>query len=346
MAKELKPDHIQLLKSAIKSRTPENLYFFHGEEHFLLRHYLEQLKKCVLDSLTESFNYHRFTAENFELNSLAESVENFPMMAQRTLVQVDDVDIFKLAEDDREKLGEILSDIPEYCTVVFCYETVEWKPDKRMKKLWDAVYSGRIVEFPKQNQRELVTWIIRHFAAHKKTITPELCVYLIDLTDGTMTSIAGEIQKIAAYSGAEHICRADIDAVTEPVLDAVVFRMTDQLGAGDYGAALQTLQKLLKMQQDPIFLLGSIGGHFRRLSAARMLLDHGKSAAELQKLYSMGDYPARKNMEAARGFSPQFFASAVTLCMETDFRMKTSFDDKQRLLELLILQLAREARNG
>jgi hypothetical protein len=32
--------------------------------------------------------------------------------------------------------------------------------------------------------------------------------------------------------------------------------------------------------------------------------------------------------------------------METDYKMKTSFDDNDRLLELLILQLAQEARNG
>ena len=32
--------------------------------------------------------------------------------------------------------------------------------------------------------------------------------------------------------------------------------------------------------------------------------------------------------------------------METDYKMKTSFDDQERLLELLILELAQEARNG
>ena len=32
--------------------------------------------------------------------------------------------------------------------------------------------------------------------------------------------------------------------------------------------------------------------------------------------------------------------------METDYQMKTSFDDPQRLLELLILRLAQEARRG
>lgn len=346
MAKIQDTDNLQELKAAIKAGQPANLYIFHGEEMFLLHHYLEQLKKTVLDELTESFNYHRFTNETFELRDFADAVENLPMMAQRTLVQVDDVDIFKLNEDLREKMVDVLSDIPEYCTVVFTYETVTWKPDKRLKKLWDAVSCGQIVEFARQNQRDLITWIQRHFAAQKKQIAPELCAYLIDITDGTMTSLAGEIKKIAAFSGADTICKADIDAVTEPVLDAVVFRMTDQLGAGDYGAALQTLQKLLKMQQEPIAILGAIGGHFRRLSTARTLLDHGKNYAELQKLYGLADYPAKKAMDAARRFSQTFCAKAAEIILETDYKMKTSFDDQDRLLEMLILQLAMEARHG
>ena len=337
---------VQALKQAIRTKTPANLYIFYGEEMFLLHHYLEQLRLCVVDPLTESFNYHRLNNETFDILAFADAVENLPMMAERTMVQVDDIDLFKLPESDREKIVEVLSDIPEYCTVVFTYETVAWKPDKRLKKLWDAVSSGQLVEFAKQGQRDLVSWIQRHFLAKGKQISPDLCIYLIEITDGTMTALAGEIAKIVAFSGSESICKADIDAVTEPVLDAVVFRMTDQLGAGEYGAALQTLQKLLKMQQEPILILGAIGGHFRRLSTARILLDNGKNHGDLQKLCGIGDYPARKAMDAARRFRPSFCCKAAELILETDYKMKTSFDDPERLLELLILQLAQEARNG
>ena len=345
MAKPNEDNSLQELKAAIKAKTPANLYIFHGEEMFLLNHYLQQLKVCLLNELTESFNFHSFTAENFDLRAFADAVENLPMMAEHTVVHVDDVDMFKLPEDGRDKLALVLSDIPEYCTVVFTYETVTYKPDKRYKKLWDAVSQGQTVEFVKQNQRDLISWIQRHFAAHKKRIEPSLCAYLIEITDGTMTSIAGEIGKIASFSAAEHICKADIDAVTEPVLDAVVYSMTDQLAAGNYGAALQTLQKLMKMQQDPIFLLGALGSHFRRIATARTLLDHGRQASQLQKLYpGLADYAARKIMDAARRFRPDFCARASELILETDYQMKTSFDEPQRLLELLILRLAQEAK--
>lgn len=345
--KPLSDGAFQSLKAAVRNKNMDRLYFFFGEETFLMSYYLETIRKLLLDPLTESFNYHRFTSENFDLAAFLEAVENLPMMAEHTLVQVDDIDLFKLNESEREKIAAVFSDIPEYCTIVFTYLTIEWKPDKRMKKLWEQIDShGLAVEFRKQDIRELVPWISRHFAAQQKKISNDLCTYLIDITGGTMTALSGEIQKICAYSGAQEIRKSDIDAVTEPVLDAVVFQMTDRISQGAYEKAFQSLNQLLKMQQEPLAILGALGSHFRRLLVGKCLLERGKSAFDLQKLCGIPDYPARKLMESARRMDKAFCGRAAELVLETDYRMKTSFDDSQRLLEMLVLQLAAEASHG
>lgn len=337
----------QRLKAAVRGKTPERLYVFFGEEVYLLHHYLDQLHQKLLSPVTESFNFHKFNQESFSMQQFLDAVENLPMMSDYTMVQVDDVDLFKLPESDRERMAQALEDVPEYCIVIFTFETVEWKPDKRQKKLWAALEeNAEIVEFAKQDQRDLIAWISRHFAARQKRISNDLCAYLIELTGGTMTALQGEVDKICAYSGADEIKKSDIDAVTEPVLDAVVFQMTDLLGEGEYAPALQKLQTLLKMQQEPLAILGAVGGHFRRIGAARKLLDNGRNADDLMSLAGLRDYAAKKTMGAARKFSARFCARAAELVMETDYKMKTSFDDSDRLLEMLLLQLAQEARNG
>ena len=346
VTREEQPNVLQTLKEQIRQDNPGRLYFFYGEEGFLLHLYLKQLQKVIIDPLTESFNSHKLTSETFDMQTFANCVENLPMMAERTMVVVDEIDIFKMNEGDRDRMIEIISDIPDYCTVVFTYETTPFKPDKRLKKLWEAVNKyGTLVEFQKQNQRDLVAWIGRHFAAAGKKITPDLCVYLMDITGGTMTALSGEISKVCAYSGAEEIRKNDIDAVVEPVLDVMVFQMTDLLGQGEYGAALLKLQQLLKMQQEPIQILGAIGGSFRRLSTAKILLENGKNADDLMKLTGLSDYPARKTISAAGRFSASFYEKAAELVLESDVQMKTSFDDASRILEVLILRLSQEAKN-
>ena len=345
--KGAEPSALPILKTQLKEKNLGRLYFFYGEETFLLHHYLEQIKKQRIDALTESFNYHKFNSENFDIRTFADAVENLPMMAEFTMVCVDNVDIFKMNEADREAMTDILSDIPEYCTVVFVHDTGAWSPDKRLKKLWTAVdHNGLLVEFAKQDQRDLVSWITRHFAANQKRIAPELCVYLIELTGGTMTALAGEIAKISAYSAADTIVRSDIDAVTEPVLDAVAFRMTDYLTQGQYGPALLELRRLMKMQEEPIRVLGAIGKQFRSLGVAKTLEDHGRPASELSQLQGISEYAAKKAMQTARKLSATFCGRILELIMDTDRAMKTSLDDNERLLEVLIFRISQEARYG
>lgn len=338
---------LQALKQAIQAGAPGPGYVFWGEETYLLQHYLELLRKKLIDPLTEEFNYHRFSPETFSLDALTDSVENLPMMAERSMVRVDDVDLFKLGEKDRERLTALLTDLPDYCCLVFVYAASDYRPDRRQKKLYEALDKNLLtVEFPKQSQRDLAAWISRHFRSYQKTVSPALCAYLVEITDGTMTSLRGEIEKIAAFAPGPEIQRADIDAVTEPVLDAVVFQMTDALGAGDYEGALKKLRELYKMQQEPIVILGAVGAHLRRISAARILVDAGKGGDELMKLCGLKDYPARKTMAAAKRFSAGFCRRASELVLETDRKLKTSFDEPERLLELCLLELAREARHG
>lgn len=345
MAKQSSASTLEGLKQDFKTGSFRPCYIFWGEETYLLQHYLNVLQKKLVDPLTEEFNYHRFSSESFGLDDLWNSVENLPMMAERTMVRVDDVDLFKLAEDQREKLIALLSDLPDYCCLVFVYATSPYKPDKRSRKLYDAISkNATVVEFPRQGLRELVPWIIRHFKPYGKTISTQLCQYLIEITGGTMAALSGEIDKIASYAVCDEIRKSDIDAVVEPVLDAVVFDMTDALGEGNYDLALEKLQKLFKMQQEPIAILGAVGAHLRRLSAARVLMDHGKGGDELMQVCGMKDYPARKTMAAAKHFSTNFCRRAAELVVDTDQKLKTSFNDPNRLMELLLLQLAQEAR--
>lgn len=347
MAKRPAPSSFDELKQDIKTGQYRPCYLFWGEETYLLQHYLRELKKKLIDQITEEFNFHRFSTETFSMEELWNSVENLPMMAEHTMVWVDDVDLFKLPESDREKLIALLGDLPDYCTLVFAYAASAYKPDRRQKKLFDALSKAALsVEFPRQSPRDLVAWIGRHFRTHHKVISTDLCNYLIDITGGTMSALSGEIEKVAAFAPGDEIRKSDIDAVVEPVMDAVVFDMTDALGEGDYDRALTKLNTLFKMQQEPIAILGAVGSHLRRLSAARILMDAGRGGDDLMQVCGMKDYPARKTMAAAKRFSASFCKRAAELVVETDYRMKTSFDDQQRLLELLLLQLAQETRHG
>lgn len=346
------PSGLEQLKRDLKSGQFGRLYLFHGEEHYLRDHYLGMLREKLLDGPAEEFNFHRFTQENMDLQALADAVEAMPMMAERTLVQVDDYDLSRLSETARETLAGILSDIPDYCTVVFLFGTVALKYDARWKKLKEALERGLTVEFKRQSPKELNSWIRKHFLAYGKDISDQLSEYLTFLTGGTMSALGAEIDKIASYASGREITRQDMDAVVTPVLDAEIFDITDAIADGDYEKALVKLRTLIQMQEDPILLLAAIGSQMRRLLYARACMAAGKSESALGEMLKAATgraphpYVLQKTMTTARRVTDQFCDRAVTLCMEADLQLKSFSSDGQRVLELLLLTLAQEARRG
>ena len=211
-------DSLRQFKQDLKNNTLGNFYIFCGEEAFLRDYYLAELTKKLSNGPAAEFNVHRFDAASIAPQALLDAVEAMPMMAERTLVRVDDVDLFKLPEGPREQYRGIFEDLPEYVCLVFVYDTVEYKPNGQMRKLSDTIKKrAQVVEFQKPSERELTTWIARHFRAEGKTISDKLAGYLIFLTGGGMTQLEGEIKKISSYASGEEIQRSDIDAVVTPV---------------------------------------------------------------------------------------------------------------------------------
>jgi len=352
MAKKEVSGNFDILKRELKAGEYRNLYLFYGEEHYLRDHYLQMLHDKLLSGPASEFNYHRFTQENMDFQQMTDAVDALPMMAQQSMVQVDDCDLTKLNEESRQQLINILSDIPDYCTIVFVFDTVPFKVDGRQKKLKEVIDSGLAVEFACQGQRELNTWIRRRFQAHGKDIEDRLCEHLTFLTGGTMTALAAEIEKLAAFAAGSTITQQDITSVVIPVLDAEVFDLTDAISEGNYEKALLKLRTLLQMQEEPIPLLGAIGGQMRRLFYARAAMNAGKGESGVAEMLKASSgraphpYVLQKTMTTARRVSDAFCAKAMTLCTEADRKLKSYSGDDQRVLELLLLQMAQEVRRG
>ena len=351
MAKKQAADTAESLrkfKQDLKENTLGSFYIFCGEEAFLRDYWLSELTKKLSDGPAAEFNVHRFDAAGISPQALLDAVEAMPMMAERTLVRVDDVDLFKLAEHEREQYRAIFEDLPDYVCLVFTYDTVAYKPNGQMRKLSDTLKKhAQVLEFQKQSERDLCVWIARHFRAEGKTISDKLAGYLVFLTGGGMTQLAGEIKKVAAYASGTEIQRSDIDAVVTPVLNAQTFDISNAIADGNFQLALTKLQELFSMQAEPIAILGAVGAQIRRLYYAKTLAACGKGQPAFMELTgNKSSYAANITFTAAGKVSEAFCAEAVALCLQADRDMKSSRDDPERILEVLVAQLSQEARRG
>ena len=317
-------------------------YIFYGEESFLREHSLQELRKKLIPSGAEEFNYHRLEGKDLTMQALGEMAEAMPMLAERTLIVVTDPDLFGLPEEQRERLIALLEDVPPYCCLVFVYDVTEYKPNRTMKKLCAALNAHvQAVEFRPADNNDLVDWIIRHFRALDKGIDRAAAEHLIFTCGSLMTGLLPEIGKIAAYTRGKTVTVADIDAVADPVLSAEVFRLSDAVLAGDRRRAAALLGELLKMQTEPLLILGALSSQLRRIYTARLALDSGKDRCWLMDLWGYtSDYPVRLLLSAAEKATRAWCADAVLQCRTLDRRLKSEKGiDPAGELKLLLVRL-------
>ncbi len=340
MAAVKKSSSYQQFKAVLQSGSFGRMYILHGDEPFLVESCRRELRKKLIPSPTEDFNYHRFTQENWSLDAFSEAIEALPMMSEHSLVEVLDIDFFSFSEHDRTQMAEIFSDLPSYCTVLFLYDTVEWKPDKRMKKLYGAMESVcSVFALNKQSEQVLIPWIRKQLSRDGKTISDELCRHLILQTGGAMTSLSTELQKLSLYTDQPEIRKSDIDDVVIPVLEAAIFDITKDIGAKNFDRALARLSNLLQQNTEPIAINAVIGRQFRQMYAAKLLSAQGKGAYDLCMLYGIRDFAAREIFGQAQGYKKEQLKAGMQFSAETDLAMKTSIADSEALLRDMLLEL-------
>ena len=346
MAEKKGPDKgYQKLKADLAADAVGQVYIFYGEESYLREYYLKEVQKKLVPAGFEEFNFHRVAGKGLTVEKLTEMTEAMPMMAERTLIVVTDCDLYRLGEEQREKLIALLEDFPPYCCLIFVYDLVEYKPNKTYKKLYAALAKGaQEVKFETQDRSDLVNWIARRFRAAGHDIDARTAEHLMFTCGSLMIGLVPEIEKISAYAKGRTVTVEDINAVADPVLDAVVFDMTSAVTKGDYDRASELLGRLLKKQEEPIMILGVIAKELRRLYTARIALDSGKDKLWLMDLWSMrSDYPARLLLDAARKTTHEWCANSLALCQKLDRRMKSEKGiDREGELKLLLMQLAQK----
>ena len=341
MAKKQKEklDYGALIKQ-LRENGPERLYLLWGEEDYLREQFLSEIIVLCLDDGTDEFNHRRFNSENFSLAAFREALDAMPFFGSKILIAVQDFDINKAKDDVFSELQTLLSDIPDYCTVVFSLSR-GYEPDGRLSAFKLFKKLGTVVEFTSQSQSALLNWVSRRFTAAGKRIGRAEAEHLIFNCGSLMNNLILEIDKVASYADGENITKQDIDTVTTPTPEANVFNMTDCIASRDFDRAFSILSELLGMREEPIMILAIIGQQMRRLLAARIALDSGKGTQYVIEVCEQRyDFIAKKLISGARLFEMYSIVHAVELCADTDYAMKTGGGDSCELLKELLCHLA------
>lgn len=330
------------LKQDLKTGELEKLYLFWGEESYLRQYYLNACKDVIVGEGTfAEFNLFEFDGKSLTPDMLRDAVESYPAMAERKLIIVHDFDLYKMPAAFSEMMPELLRDLPEYICLIFHYDTIEYKPDKRLKLHKILSEYGNVVAFSFLDERQLVDWIRRRCRALGCSIADDTARYMIFLCGSSMVNLITEIEKAAAFSTTGEIKRYHIDTVCTRVIDAVVFDLSDAITERRFDQAIALVDELLAQKNTEVAILSTIARHIERLYAAKL---HEQARGDEKQLLSLlgssSPYYAKRIRMAAQRLPMQWLRDTVILCGETDISLKSTAGDRKKQIELTLLEMA------
>ncbi len=319
------------LRAALKS-PPIPWLILGGEEGYLVRHYLGEIrKKLAPDEALAAFNHLRFEGEEIDFSRLEEAITAPPMMADYKLIEWHLADFERMKAKDVERfiaLCALKSDYPNV-TVLFPIEEGKLIPPQKGKKpsrRYAEIAEGiDCVFFPRSEDSRLLGWISRHFAEEKVAYTPELGRELIARCGHSMDILAGEIDKLTSFAhatGKETLTVEEVRHVTCATYEADAFGLTNAILAGNAAAAYENLRDMKNRRVDPTLIFGSVFRLFCDLLAVARLREEGLNPAAIRTATGLHEYKVTLYLRALGNRNAARLERTLQKCRELDLAAK------------------------
>jgi DNA polymerase III subunit delta len=238
----------------------------------------------------------------------------------RRLVIVTDVDRWKAA-DAKAVAGYLASPAPDTVLALVGEET---KKDSPLGKACAKAGDVLIYNVPK---RRLPEWVAKQFADLGLEIDAEAARVLVELVGEDPEALAGEIDKIATWSGGEAVGVAQVEALAAGCAEVPGYELTDAWGRRDLPAVLATCQLLLERSPDPPSrsvpaLVGLLVGHVGRVRSVQALLAAGLGGREIASHLKRHPFYVEKLVAQARNYGVDDLRDAVVRLAALDHAIK------------------------
>lgn len=302
-------------RARLKDGNVGGCFIFSGEEDYLKKHYLGELRKLIVDGGFDPFAHSVFDGAEVDFSALRESVLSPPMMADRKLVEWRYANFEKMKEGELELLEELLTLLEENPSVTLAFLVSEGDIDvgtpKRESKF--AKRFGKrigILDFARSTDVQLAGWLKKHFDAEGVRVGREEVEALIFRSGHAMTALHSETVKLSAYAkmraeregGEPYITVEDVQRVASSIPESETFALSNAILERNKRSAYLALEEMKLRRVDPLVIMGVMMKTYTDIANVSMMLKDGMETSDMAAATGMNPYRLKLYLSAARRF--------------------------------------------
>ena len=347
MAKDTGPSYDDLA-TAFRHENFEPLYFFFGEETFLITELQDLLVEHALDPHQHDFNLDVVYGSEIQPSKVISLCQGFPAGAERRVVIVREFE--KLGQD----LGEAEKDNfksqfkayaqqpnPQAIVLLACSEkpNLSAHPYRALKK--HAAWS----EFESPYDNEMPGWIQKYVNGQGYEIKPKAVKMLADYVGTDLQRAASEIEKLITFAGDRtQLTADDVLAASGQTREFNVFELQSAIGEGRPADAARIAERILQQASNPksegIMIVAVLTGYFDKLWKLQTPEAQRESKYEIANRIGVPPFFADEYRQAAQRYNRTAIADAYAALLAADYELKGGASrDASLVLTLLLRRL-------
>ena len=321
-----------------------NIFTVYGEVPELVEKKTKEIVNDYLGQKIDDFNYVKYNLYESDLTPIIEETLTMPFFSNKKAIVVKNSYVFtgeKFSKDFNHNSDELIKFLEKYDGEnLIIFEVYQPKLDERKKLTKTLKKNAQLKKIEQMSEKELKHWIKNTLNNNYKDIKQDALELFIELTGVNYNIVSQELEKLILFIGERPIInKEDIDLIINRSLEQNVFLLTEYIQKGNKNKAIQLVNDLIIMKEEPIKLLALITSNYRLYYQCKILSQKGYSGQQIAKTVNAHPYRVKLALNQSRHYKLESLFNIINACAETDYKLKSSYMDKQLILELFILSL-------
>lgn len=328
--------------AAIRKGELPHVFLLSGEEPY----YIDKAKEALLGKLFPGgagmADALQKVSGDMAIDDLLASIEAAPFFADKNVILIAGTNLFRESKSSAdtkevEALVRQFGDMPPYSYLIF---VAPYKADKRRKLYKALAKEGLVLESEPLRAWNIQDWLQGKLQSIHKQMDRDAYAYFAGavsmMQQISLSYLDKEFDKLALFSKAPRITKAELIAVFSGLPEVSVFALLDAISARDSKKALMLLHRQLADGTYFTVLLALLTRHVRQLWQAKVLMAKGVRGRALAKPLELNPFIAEKLGRAAASFKEPVLKRAMLLLIDADYLLKTGQAGNELLEEAVI----------
>ncbi len=323
------------IASAFRQGHFKPLYFFYGNEPFLIQELQDILLEHALAPHERDFNLDIVYGPDADAQHVLALCASYPVMSERRVVIVRDFDKLK---DNRLFKEYAERPNPAAVVVLACGS----KPD-RSRHPYRALRARAVaMESKPLYSNQAPAWIKRRAKKQGYEITQEAAQMLVDYTGTDLGGVVREMEKLGTYIGERKTVSADdIVRASGHSRGFNVFELQKAIGERRSEDAFRIMERMLQRASnergEAIMIVSVLNAWFMKLwklSACRTAM----SRQEIARHIGVSPFFVKDYQASLRRYGTPAIRNAFAVLLATDYELKGGSARSERLVMTLMLR--------